>query len=123
MTFSIRIWRARYRGQRWENLDRAKNQSNCRIRYCTLLKKKGIFSDEYQKIVVVLLLFSIFFIHRLRQNYELLKHRKQEAKGTLITLEKEIANMTEKTRVLNKRMNSIKPEIIKLQRSKQQYYL
>lgn len=59
----------------------------------------------------------------LRQNYELLKHRKQEAKGTLMTLEKEIADMTEKTRVLNKRMNSIKPEIIKLQRSKQQYYL
>ncbi|XP_078353937.1 phosphatidylinositol 3-kinase regulatory subunit alpha-like isoform X2 [Oculina patagonica] len=59
----------------------------------------------------------------LRQNYELLKHKKQEAKGILITLESEIANMTEKTRVLNKRMNSIKPEIIKLQRSKQQYYL
>jgi len=53
----------------------------------------------------------------------LLKHKKQEAKGILMTLEKDIANMTEKTRVLNKRMNSIKPEIIKLQRSKQQYYL
>lgn len=59
----------------------------------------------------------------LRQNFELLKHKKQEAKGMLMTLEKDIANMTEKTRVLNKRMNSIKPEIIKLQRSKQQYYL
>lgn len=59
----------------------------------------------------------------LRQNFELLKHKKQEAKGILITLEKEIANMTEKTRVLNKRMNSIKPDIMKLQRSKQQYYL
>jgi len=67
-------------------------------------------------------LFNLF-IHRLRQNYELLKHKKQEAKGLLLTLEKDIDNMTEKTRVLNKRMNSIKPEIIKLQRSKQQYYL
>lgn len=67
-------------------------------------------------------LFNLFN-YRLRQNYELLKHKKQEAKGILVTLEKEIANMTEKTRVLNKRMNSIKPEIIKLQRSKQQYYL
>lgn len=40
----------------------------------------------------------------------------------MITLEKELTNITEKTRVLNKRMNGIKPDIIKLQRSKQQYY-
>ncbi|KAJ7328222.1 Phosphatidylinositol 3-kinase regulatory subunit gamma [Desmophyllum pertusum] len=59
----------------------------------------------------------------LRQNYELLMHKRHEAKGILITLDGEIADMTEKTRVLNKRMNSIKPDIIKLQRSKQQYYL
>lgn len=59
----------------------------------------------------------------LRQNFELLKHKKQEANGMLMTLEREISNTLEKTRTLNKRMNSIKPEIIKLQRSKQKYYL
>ena len=88
------------------------------------IKTKGIFPTHAKKIGIhcITALFNLF-IHRLRQNFELLKHRRQDAKGTLITLEKEIANMTEKTRVLNKRMNSIKPEIIKLQRSKQQYYL
>ena len=36
-------------------LERAKNQSDCRIRYCTLLKikTKGIFSDAYQKKFVL----------------------------------------------------------------------
>ncbi|RMX38675.1 hypothetical protein pdam_00005911 [Pocillopora damicornis] len=58
----------------------------------------------------------------LRQNFDLLKHKKLEARGIVITLEKELTNITEKTRVLNKRMNGIKPDIIKLQRSKQQYY-
>lgn len=59
----------------------------------------------------------------LRQNYELLRHKKQEATGILMTLEREVANKMEETRALTKRMNSIKPDIMKLQRSKQQYYL
>ena len=63
------------------------------------------------------------FTYRLRQNFDLLKHKKMEANGIVKTLESKIASMTETTRVLTKRMNSIKPEIIKLQRSKQQYYL
>lgn len=58
----------------------------------------------------------------LRQNFDLLKHKKLEAGGTVSTIEKELANIMEKTRVLNKCMNSIKPDIIKLQKSKQQYY-
>ena len=40
-----------------------------------------------------------------------------------MTLEREVNNKMEETRTLTKRMNSIKPDIIKLQRSKQQYYL
>lgn len=60
---------------------------------------------------------------RLRQNFELLKHKKQEANGILMTLEREVANKMEETRSLNRYMNNIKPEIMKLQRSKQQYYL
>lgn len=63
------------------------------------------------------------FRRRLRQNYELLRHKKQEATGILMTLEREVANKMEETRALTKRMNSIKPDIMKLQRSKQQYYL
>lgn len=63
------------------------------------------------------------FRRRLRQNYELLRHKKQEATGILMTLEREVANKMEETRSLTKRMNSIKPDIMKLQRSKQQYYL
>lgn len=59
----------------------------------------------------------------LRQNYELLRHKKQEANARLMTLEREVNNKMEETRTLTKRMNSIKPDIIKLQRSKQQYYL
>ncbi|XP_068726075.1 phosphatidylinositol 3-kinase regulatory subunit alpha-like [Montipora capricornis] len=59
----------------------------------------------------------------LRQNFELLKHKKQEAHGILMTLEREVANKMEETRTLNIQMNNMKPEIMKLQRSKQQYYL
>ena len=65
-----------------------------------------------------------FFEHRrLRQNFELLKHKKQEANGMLMTLEREVLNKMEETRSLNRYMNNIKPEIMKLQRTKQQYYL
>ena len=40
-----------------------------------------------------------------------------------MTLEREVNNKMEETRTLTKRMNSLKADIIKLQRSKQQYYL
>ena len=40
-----------------------------------------------------------------------------------MTLEREVANKMEETRTLNIKMNNMKPEIMKLQRSKQQYYL
>ena len=80
----------------------------------------------YLNLSVILFIFNyIYFCYhdRLRQNYELLKHKKQEANGVLMTLEREVADKMEETRSLNKQMNSIKPDIIKLQRSKQQYYL
>lgn len=59
----------------------------------------------------------------LRQNFEILKHKKQLANGMLMTLEREVANKMEETRSLNVYMNNMKPEIMKLQRTKQQYYL
>lgn len=79
--------------------------------------KDAMISDFIETLVY----FS--FRRRLRQNYELLRHKKQEATGILMTLEREVANKMEETRALTKRMNSIKPDIMKLQRSKQQYYL
>ena len=49
---------------------------------------------------------------------------KKEANARLKTLEREVNNnKMEETRTLTKRMNSIKADIIKLQRSKQHYYL
>ena len=79
--------------------------------------KDAMVSDFIETLVY----FS--FRCRLRQNYELLKHKKEGAAGILMTLEREVANKMEETRALTKQMNSIKPDIMKLQRSKQQYYL
>ncbi|EDO48108.1 predicted protein, partial [Nematostella vectensis] len=57
----------------------------------------------------------------LRQNYELLKHRLNDAKLELGNSERELSNKTQDNRLADKRMNSLRPKIIELQRKKQQY--
>ena len=60
---------------------------------------------------------------RLRQNYELQKLRLRDAKSELAQFEGQLDNRKEENRTLDRRMNSIKPKILQLQRSKQQYIM
>ena len=67
--------------------------------------------------------FPLNCLTRLRQNYELLKHRLAVAKSQVIEFQRELSNKTEENHKTDKRMNSIKPGIMQLQRRRQQYVM
>ena len=62
-------------------------------------------------------------VTRLRQNRELQKGRLQDAKVQLQQFEGQMNTEKEQNRTLDRHMNSIKPKILQLQRSKQQYVM
>ena len=44
--------RYRARGQRWENKDRAKNRSDCGIRYCNLWEKNDVYGPVHTRLKI-----------------------------------------------------------------------
>lgn len=77
-----------------------------------------VFWREYHKFNVI---FLQMFRHRIMVNYEKLKSRISEIVDSKRRLEEDLKKQAADYREIDKRMNSIKPDLIQLRKTRDQY--